>query len=142
VTLRLYIVQLLDDGGDLARYARNRGYTSEDVGLDITREVQAEIPRIARRLRGAENELYDEYDRLIGEAELREITVIPLALLIVALGITWSPFCLPALAVVPILQRQANWQREAGNDVIIDAVMVEKVAAPALERLRRRAALA
>ncbi len=108
----------------------------------IAAAIFQELPRIARRMRGGENELYDEYDRLIAEAQLREITLIPLFVLIVVVGATWSWLALAAAIILPLLKRQAVYQRQEGNEVVVDALLVGKVAAPFLERLERQTAAA
>jgi hypothetical protein len=103
--------------------------------------VVRELPRVARRMRGSENELYDEYDRLIGEAQFREAILIPLASLTVVLAVTMSWSVSVALLILPLLKRQAVHQWAQGNEVIMDAILVRKVEAPSLERLQRLANL-
>ncbi|GII25409.1 hypothetical protein [Planosporangium mesophilum] len=138
-----YVDQRVADDPRLLDEARHEISTDvsapDEVKTAMVAAISRELPRIARRMRGSENELYDEYDRLIGEAQFREITLIPLALLIGALSVTWSLFLLPAVVVLPLLKRQAVYQREAGHEVVVDALLVGKVAAPYLERLERRA---
>jgi hypothetical protein len=141
--LRAHIQHLLADDRRLSSAAKQEpganDLADEELEDFVVKAVSREIPRIARRMRGGENELFDEYDRLIAEAQLREITLIPLLILFVVLSATWSWFFLAAIAVLPLLKRQAVYQREDGHAVVIDAILVGKVASPALERLQRRA---
>lgn len=141
--LRSYIQYLLADNPRLREAARVESavgdLSDEEIEEFVVKAVAKEIPRIARRMRGSENELFDEYDRLIAEAQLREISLIPLLVLFVVVSATWSWFFIAATAVLPLLKRQAVYQREDGHAVVVDAILVGKVASPALERLQRRA---
>ncbi len=97
--------------------------------------VFEELQRIARRLRGQHNELYDEYDRLTGEADFR--TAIAPALLAVASALAWiwTPLWLAGTIAVPVLAAQAWHQRRAAEIVVVDALLVGRVASPLLERM-------
>jgi hypothetical protein len=137
-----YVEQLVADDPDLLDAAKSEygadGLEDVDLQRAMSAAVTREIPRIARRMRGGENELYDEYDRLIGEAQLREAILLPLIVLIAVLCFTWSWYFLLAAGVLPFLKLQAASLRQDANSVVVDAVVVEKVSAPSLERLQRR----
>jgi hypothetical protein len=147
-----YIDQLiLDNPHLLVVFKRDPGrdvLSDSEAMTKMAADILHDLPRIGRRMRGDHNELYDEYDRLIGEAQFREVTVVPLFMLIVALTIFWSPdahwspyslLILLAGIALPVMKRQAVTQRTEGNTVVIDAVLVGKVTAPSLERLDRLA---
>ena len=72
-SLVAYLGQMFADNPGLVQVAERetRIEEPERVTAHVVSAVSAEIPRIARRMRGTENELFDEYDRLIGEARFR-----------------------------------------------------------------------
>jgi tetratricopeptide (TPR) repeat protein len=110
------------------------------VSQDLNVAVRDELDIVATRLIGAQNELFQLYDRLRAEAEFRLGVMLPLVgVLLVVL-----PAVLPLLAALAIavstgviLTAQALQRRQAAGDRIADALLLQVVEAPALESVTK-----
>jgi hypothetical protein len=133
--LSIYVGKFLADTPSLRSIAPEPlgiGHGADaDPGPALVTGPLNDLPRIARHMRSDGNELYDEYGKLIGEAQLREITLIPLLLRIGTLAPTVNWWLAIARVGPPLLKCQAKWQREEGNAVPVDAVLVGEAQAPA-----------
>jgi hypothetical protein len=96
-----------------------------------------ELPLISTRLMWEQPELFSAVDRLRAEAELRWSLPLPLAvtLLVLAIRAHWT-WILGLLLVAVILYQAEQRERQAG-DLVVDAIWIGRVEAPAFERLRR-----
>ena len=78
--------------------------------------------------------LFDQYDRLRSEAELRYSLALPLLILTVASGITWSGWAV-FLVLAPIaLIAQANIQNRDAQRRVWQALVTDSIDSPAMER--------
>jgi hypothetical protein len=118
---------------DFARQPPDQQYAST-----VYFEVIAEMRLIERRLIGERTELYEEADRLRAEAELRSAIAPPLVALagLVAYSIGWlGLLAFPLLALlVAALYEQGQRRLRDRNDLLVDALVLGRVEAPALER--------
>lgn len=96
-----------------------------------------ELPLTSTRLMWEQPELFSAVDRLRAEAELRWALPLPLVvtLLVVAIRDHWT-WILGLLVVALVLYQAGRRERDAG-DLVVDAVWIGRVEAPAFERLRR-----
>ena len=110
------------------------------VGNYLRERVLNELDLVMTRLLGEEDEIYGLVDRLRTEAELRVALIPPIIGLAVVGGIRDSSvFWLLLLLVAPILYRQAKRRNQRANSNILDALAIERVVAPTLERFLRAA---
>jgi hypothetical protein len=107
------------------------------VSDQLTELTFSELPLISTRLMWEQPELFSAVDRLRAEAELRWSLPLPLAVTLLVLGIRghWT-WILGLLLVALILYQAGQKEREAG-DLVVDAIWIGLVEAPAFERMRR-----
>jgi hypothetical protein len=119
--------QFVPSGGTLAR----------TVSAQVTDLAFFELPLISTRLMWEQPELFSAVDRLRAEAELRWALPLPLVVTLCVLAIRghWT-WILGLLVVVLMLYQAGRREREAG-DLVVDAIWIGRVEAPAFERLRR-----
>ena len=98
--------------------------------------VIGEMRLIERRLIGNETELHAELDRLRAEAELRTAIVPPLTVLGLLLTIFASPLWLVLLVPIAALFVQGQLRLRERNDSLVDTLLLERVQAPVLEKMR------
>lgn len=96
-----------------------------------------EFELLATRLMSTDTHLFAELDRHRAEAELRYQLVLPLLLVDIALAITWTPWILFALPLVPFLFVQGMYAAQRAGDIVADAVLIGQVTPPAVERVVR-----
>jgi hypothetical protein len=129
------------------RVARGELRTLADAGR-LAREILGELDLIKTRLLGRDPELHGEIDRLHAEAEFRFALLLPLtAVAIVAvLGIPIPgdfgdvadiPMVSGVVILVEVFAFQAIGVWRQANDKLLDAVFLERVESPALERWDR-----
>jgi hypothetical protein len=111
----------------------------EDVRLTtLVGAVLAELQLVETRLIGEQTELYSTADRLGAEAEFRDAVTPPLVGLVVVLAFESSPAWLIGLIPIAMLYWQGVRRRQAHNDLLADALLLGRVEAPIVERLRYR----
>jgi hypothetical protein len=103
--------------------------------------IVQELDLVATRLIGEQAELYSTTDRLRAEAEPRFAIAPPLLALSLFLAVTEHPAWFAVSAAVAVLAWQGVRRRTEANDVLADSLLLERVEAPILERLRRAAGL-
>lgn len=111
--------------------------TADRLSGELQRSIMEELPLVATRLMSESPELSSAADRLRAEAELRFAVGLSLPILLAAAAFRLSPWCLFGLLVTPPLLSQAHRRSQAANDVLVDALFLRKVEAPAVERLSR-----
>jgi hypothetical protein len=119
---------------ELSPWVRNR------VSAQLTLRTIAELDLVQTRLLGSEQELHGAADRLRAEAELRLALALPLMLLGIAFvvrGPWWAAVL--SLAAVPAFTFQAVRRNRQAGDLLADAISIERVKAPTLERFQRLA---
>jgi hypothetical protein len=79
--------------------------------------------------------LYDAYDRLTSEAELRFSIFPPLALLSVTAAVLWSPWCLVALVMPAILAAQGSRLYDSAQERVLQALTTGVVQSPTVQEL-------
>ena len=99
-------------------------------------QVITELRLVERRLIGDQVELHSEIDRLRSEAELRTAIAPPMTALVIFLTLSSSLWWGPALLVPAALYVQGQLRMRERNDSLVDALLLGRVEAPALERLR------
>ena len=104
----------------------------------LIQRVLEDLDLVATRLIGKEPDLYSAVDRLRSEAEFRLAIVVPLAalvMLLLQLHLVW----IYALPVSLILFVDGIRRDRAARNLVIDALFLGRVAAPALERFEQSA---
>ncbi len=103
----------------------------------IRTALEEERDLLATRLIGEEPELFGSIDRLRGESSLRfEIGPPLIALTIVLLIRSCSLAWLLILIAVAILWRQGSVRYRESNDLLFDALFLNRVKSPTVERIR------
>jgi hypothetical protein len=94
-----------------------------------------ELDMVGTRLIGERSELYGAVDRLRSEAELRQAVTLPLELLAIGLIVrgAWM-WGVPLLVAAACLPAQGRRRIKAANDLLSEALLLERVKAPTLER--------
>ncbi len=151
--VRVMALGILSGAGShsLASYVRQRvneavasgywgGGFDDPVLQDQTyRNVIGEMRLIERRLIGQESELHADLDRLRAETELRTAIVPPLTGLALMLSALATPLWLLLLAPIAALFLQGQLRLRERNDSLVDTLLLERVEAPVLERMRMAA---
>jgi hypothetical protein len=119
-------------------FAGDRRAEYESLAIALSYRTYTEFDRILMRLLGREPELHSAVDRLRSEAELRQAIAPALVLLSIGLGFSGLVGAAVALLVaVPVLLNQAGRRRIAASDLLADALVLQRVAAPTIERFLR-----
>lgn len=101
----------------------------------FVRELKNEKPAVEVRIQMRFPEVYAEIDRLKVEAELRMSIFWPLSLLIVLLGVVWSPLALVALVAPPFLLRNGFDRTREASDKTWSALIAGEVTSPILDAM-------
>jgi hypothetical protein len=127
---------------------KSRGWNSPQAlrhGGLATR-IADELPLIARRLVGEEQELYLEIDRMQGEISFRFALALPVALTttVLALGLSlpwWATVGVVIAGWVAGVALLADgWRRDRlRNDLLVSLLAIDKAKSPTFERLIARA---
>lgn len=97
--------------------------------------VERERDQLATRLQASNQSLYDSYDRLRAEAELRFTLFMPLLALIMVVAAQWS-WLTALLVVVPIILALQGWLRQVeAQTVVTQALITGLIASPTLQRI-------
>jgi hypothetical protein len=141
----LFLDDTEDDDRD-ARMADPVRHGLANVSLTNVREAIAawtvirildERELLARRLVGNDPALFSEFDRLRSEAEFRVGITPPLLTLALVASFVWSWWIALALLVCPVLVNEGIRRADAAGDLLVDALVLDKVNAPAFERITR-----
>jgi hypothetical protein len=104
--------------------------------------ARRELDRVALRMVGDKNELYSTYDRIRAEAEFRAAVAVPVSFAAVILGIRlggWGyAIGVGGVLLAGALLIEAILRQRRANDMIVDAIALNRVQAPALEWLERQ----
>jgi hypothetical protein len=105
-----------------------------------------ELPLLARRLAGDQEELFLEATRMKGEVEFRYALAIPIPVIVSVLsfGLGFATWLWLAATLVGVLTGFAlltdGWRRERlRNDLLVELLAVGKATSPTLDRLLERA---
>lgn len=97
--------------------------------------VERERDQLATRLQASNQSLYDSYDRLRAEAEMRFTLFAPLLALILVSAVQWSWFA-GLLVPVPLVLAAQGWLRQVeAQTVVTQALMTGLIASPTLQRI-------
>lgn len=132
--------------------------TNADDAADLANDIVDELDLIKTRLLAAKRDLHHEIDRLHSEADFRGAVVLPLAAVLVVavlaipVGVNgWAGFEKPLVQFMLImgvgwlallLAAQASNINKRANDKVVDALLLDQVSSPTLERWDREAGLA
>jgi hypothetical protein len=114
-----------------------------DLHMALYDRVRRELDRIALRMVGDKSELYSTYDRIRAEAEFRAAVAIPAAFAAVMLGVRLGgkvasiSVAMGGVFLAVALLVEAIFRQQRANDMIVDAIVLDRVKAPALEWLER-----
>ncbi len=105
----------------------------------LIRKVIDDLDLVATRLIGNETELYSAVDRLRAEAEFRLAIVLPLAALSILLGLGLHQLWYCTVVLPGILLVDGNRRDRAARDLVVDALLLRRVEAPAIEKFEQSA---
>jgi hypothetical protein len=105
----------------------------------LEERIIQELDLASTRLIGEQPELFSTVDRLRAEAEFRFAIAPPLLALGLLLATTEHVLWLAMVIAVAVLGWQGMRRRTEANDVVADSLLLGRVEAPILERLRRAA---
>ncbi len=107
--------------------------------MALVREVLGEIDLLAARLQVERESLYNEYDRLKSEAELRFSILTPVILLTATFTATWKWQAVAGLGIAAALFLQGIQAQRGARRLVVTAVVngvVESPTAQGLDRFR------
>lgn len=130
---------------DRERRARKSGDPRSAEALDeldkrgafvelMTNSITGERDVLVVRMQIERESLYNAYDRLRAEAELRFSLFAPLVLLTVAGALLWSPWALVALLVPGALAAQGNQQAARAEEQVWQALTTGVIQSPTMEQ--------
>jgi len=100
------------------------------------REIIArELSQLSTRLQASNPSLFDSYDRLRAEAELRITLFFPLSALILTLAFQWQWWAVVFLLLPMILAVQGWGRHQEANNVVAQALLVGIIHSPIVERI-------
>jgi hypothetical protein len=110
--------------------------TSEYLRDGLIESTIEDLPLVAARCQIECPQVFNDYDRLSAEAELRFSVVPPLALIAIVLFVTWHWFAVVGLLVVVLLLRSGIASQDRAKGVLANAVVFGSTAPPTVEALR------
>ena len=118
-----------------------RGVATDDVREALSAWLVIRIldqrELLAHRLVADNADLFAEYDRLRSEAQFRMAVAPPLLAIAIVLALSWTPWVALSLLAIPVLIAQAIRKGNQASDLLIDAMLIRKIDAPAFEQLAR-----
>ena len=108
---------------------------SDTLLNEALRSVAREREILATRLQVERATLWDQYDRIQSEVELRLSLVLPLIATSLALAVAWSPWALFGLLVPMGTYGDALKRRRAATEILVQAVIAGLVSSPTIESL-------
>ena len=107
------------------------------ISYVLANRTYHELNLVLTRLLGEQPDLYSAVDRIRAEAELRQAISLSSAVLAAALAFRGHWLLALAVAVLVIcLPPQAARRLRESNDLLVQALWLERVEAPTLERFR------
>ncbi|MFI1488650.1 hypothetical protein [Streptomyces sp. NPDC020747] len=103
---------------------------------DVCDELEGELAQLATRLHVVHDGLFDEYDRLIAEGDLRLNVGIAIGGLIAAMAIVQDPWFLLGLTVASALMRRGRMRGRQANDILIQALLSGLIESTTLNDLK------
>jgi hypothetical protein len=112
-------------------------FTDEQLRSRITtihlNYLNSEITGLSTRLRIKNSDLYDDYDRVSTESDLRTSLTLPILALSVALAARWSPWFIGLAVICPIIWAHGRQIRARANKIIVGALVERVMTAPTLD---------
>jgi hypothetical protein len=105
----------------------------------LVEKVIQDLDLVATRLIGQESDLFAAIDRLRAEAEFRLSIVVPFGAIAILFGAQLHPFWYLMSAIPVVLLIDGTRRERAARDLVIDALFLQRVEAPALERFQQSA---
>lgn len=99
--------------------------------------LRNEFDVLAVRMQIERQALYDDYDRLRSEAELRFSIFVPLIILVGVMIWLWSPVTLLGIVVPFVLLRQGIREQRSAEEKVWQALATGLIQSPTIERLRQ-----
>lgn len=99
--------------------------------------IAAEFDLLAVRMQIERESLWNDYDRLRSEAELRFTLLPPLTLLVVVAAVMWTPFALLGLVLPVVLLRQGLTDQKAADQKVWQALTTEVIESPTMHEFLR-----
>ena len=108
---------------------------ADELAAYLQHRVQLETQTAVSRLQVKSPPLYDAYDRLMAEAELRLSLFVPLLGLIAVLAIQWEPWA-ALLMVIPLVLAYQGARKEVAARRLLDEAFADGLVESAtMERL-------
>jgi len=130
------------DFQEVVRDPSDSDVTEADMRDDLLEatvwRMDREAPGLTVRLQVKSKELYDEWDRLSAEADLRIALALPLAVLTVALAFSWSPWFWLIGLLVPLVYVQGRDYRQRAKSIVLAGLIEGVMESPTQEALRLR----
>ena len=125
-----------DEYTDYGRIELNRVDADQCI-LAASRVISRELPSLSTRLVVANDRLFDQYDRLYAEVDMRLNLAAPIGLIFVGLAVTIEPWFLVGFLLPVLLLRQAAVRLRSSDELLIQCVVsgvVESTAGVAVKR--------
>lgn len=113
--------------------AQETGSLSGGLAMTLMNELRYAL---VVRLQIERDSLWQTYDRLKSEAELRVGIVPPLVALIITAAVTWHPVLVGLLVIPAVLAIQAAGQRSRADAVVMQALLTGLIESPTIQELR------
>lgn len=97
--------------------------------------VHQEYAGLTTRLQVKNKDLYNDYDRLKAESDLRISLALPLAILAAALGVRWSPWFFAVALLSPALWMHGHELKYRAEDILAQAIVEGVMTSPTLDEL-------
>jgi hypothetical protein len=102
----------------------------------LLKQVIFEIPQVVGQALSRKKDIYDEYDRLVAEAQLRFSIALPLGALFVTAGSLLSWWITVGLISLPVLIFYGFSQLQSATTVLVQGLVNTDITAPTLDRLK------
>lgn len=128
---------------ELEEEARSRGWRNWDVDAQyMVRRCERESRTLALMMLakgGADARLYEQYDRLQAEADLRVNLLLPVIALSLVAAVRWGPFAVSGIALGLVMAYQGLVRLRRARDIVLLAVDAGVVTPADVAELRVRA---
>lgn len=109
----------------------------ERLSSALQADIVAELPLVATRLMVESPELYASSDRLRAEAQLRFSVALALPAVLLVAAMQYSALWALGGIACAIFYSQAQVRARESSDLLVDALLIGKVEAPAAQRLHK-----